>query len=67
MISLFLLSTIHIALAYAWAFITDGAGSTAIYELFSLRNPLPVLYSPDDPVAVHRLGIILKARFSLAK
>ncbi|KAJ7914754.1 hypothetical protein B0H13DRAFT_2459434 [Mycena leptocephala] len=66
MISLFLLSTIHIALAYAWAFITDGAGSTAIYELFSLRNPLPVLYSPDDPVAVHRLGIILKARFSLA-
>ncbi|KAF8194413.1 hypothetical protein K438DRAFT_819354 [Mycena galopus ATCC 62051] len=66
MISLFLLSTIHIALAYTWAFITDGAGSTAIYELFSLRNPLPVLYSPDDPIAVHRLGIILKARYSLA-
>ncbi|KAJ6527406.1 hypothetical protein B0H19DRAFT_1275220 [Mycena capillaripes] len=54
MISLFLLSTIHITLAYAW------------YELFSLRNPLPVLYSPDDPIAVHRLGIILKACYSLA-
>jgi hypothetical protein len=36
--ALFLLSTIHIALAYAWAFITD-TGDTAIYELFSLKNP----------------------------
>ncbi|KAK7030226.1 hypothetical protein R3P38DRAFT_898932, partial [Favolaschia claudopus] len=49
MSALFLLSTIHISLAYTWAFITDTA-DTAIYELFSLKNPLPTLYMPDDPV-----------------
>ncbi|KAK6995718.1 ras-GEF domain-containing protein [Favolaschia claudopus] len=64
MSALFLLSTIHISLAYTWAFITDTA-DTAIYELFSLKNPLPTLYMPDDPVSVHRIGILLKLRFSL--
>ncbi|KAJ7851769.1 hypothetical protein B0H13DRAFT_1904926 [Mycena leptocephala] len=52
MILLFLLSTIHIALAYTWAFITDRA-QTGIYELFSLDNPLPVLYGPDDAAIVY--------------
>ncbi|KAJ7486961.1 hypothetical protein FB451DRAFT_1535267 [Mycena latifolia] len=65
MIILFLLSTIHIALAYAWAFITDG-GDAAIYEVFSLRNPLPVLYGPDEPRSVHRIGVIIKVRYTLA-
>jgi hypothetical protein len=63
MTTLFLLSTIHIALAYAWAFITDTA-DTAIYELFSLKNPLPVLYLPGDPLSVHRIGILLKIRYN---
>ncbi|KAJ7105858.1 hypothetical protein C8R44DRAFT_987487 [Mycena epipterygia] len=65
MILLFLLSTIHISLAYTWAFITDRA-QTAIYEVFSLDNPLPVLYGPDDPAIVRRLGILIKFRGSLA-
>ncbi|KAK7045025.1 hypothetical protein R3P38DRAFT_3389173 [Favolaschia claudopus] len=65
MSALFLLSTIHISLAYTWAFITDTA-DTAIYEVFSLKNPLPTLYLPDDPVSVRRIGILLKLRFSLA-
>ncbi|KAJ7772239.1 hypothetical protein B0H16DRAFT_166486 [Mycena metata] len=64
-ILLFTLSTIHIALAYAWAFITDRA-QTGIYELFSLDNPLPVLYGPDDPDVVHRLGLLIKIRYTLA-
>ncbi|KAJ7347528.1 hypothetical protein DFH08DRAFT_868202 [Mycena albidolilacea] len=63
--TLFLLSTIHIALAYAWAFITD-TGDNAIYELFSLKNPRPVLYLPEDPISVHSIGILLKLRYSLA-
>ena len=50
MIILFVLSTIHIALVYAWAFITDTA-DTAIYESLSLKNPLPVLYALDDPIS----------------
>ncbi|KAJ7240642.1 hypothetical protein B0H12DRAFT_52148 [Mycena haematopus] len=62
---LFLLSTIHVLLAWTWAFITDTA-DTAIYELFSLKNPLPVLYAPDDPISVHRIGIVIKLRYSLA-
>ncbi|KAJ7791097.1 hypothetical protein B0H13DRAFT_2394389 [Mycena leptocephala] len=65
MILLFLLSTIHIALAYTWAFITDRA-QTGIYELFSLDNPLPVLYGPDDAAIVRRLGILIKIRYTLA-
>ncbi|KAJ7916340.1 hypothetical protein B0H13DRAFT_1871234 [Mycena leptocephala] len=51
MIVLFLLSTIHVALAYAWAFITD-TGDAAIYEFASWANPLPVLYAPGDPVSI---------------
>ncbi|KAJ6582710.1 hypothetical protein DFH09DRAFT_1145761 [Mycena vulgaris] len=65
MIVLFLLSTIHIALAYAWAFITDGADA-AIYELYSLKNPLPVLFLVDDPIVVHRIATIIKVRYALA-
>ncbi|KAJ7142734.1 hypothetical protein C8R44DRAFT_866039 [Mycena epipterygia] len=65
MILLFLLSTIHISLAYTWAFITDRA-QTGVYELFSLDNPLPVLYGPDDPAIVRRLGILIKIRYTLA-
>ncbi|KAJ7124222.1 hypothetical protein C8R44DRAFT_875279 [Mycena epipterygia] len=59
MILLFLLSTIHISLAYTWAFITDRA-QTGIYQVFSLSNPLPVLYDPDDPAIVRRLGLSSK-------
>lgn len=66
MILLFLLSTIHIILAYTWAFITDRA-QTGIYELFSLDNPLPVLYGPDDPAVVRRLGVLIKIRYTLSK
>ncbi|KAF8143504.1 hypothetical protein K438DRAFT_1736378 [Mycena galopus ATCC 62051] len=62
---LFALSTIHIALAYSWAFITDTA-DTAIYEVFSLKNPLPVLYLPDDPASVRTIGVLIKLRYSLA-
>ncbi|KAJ7780746.1 hypothetical protein DFH07DRAFT_439037 [Mycena maculata] len=65
MIVLFLLSTIHIALAYAWAFITDAADA-AIYEVFSLKNPLPPLYGADDPFSVHRIAILIKIRYTLA-
>ncbi|KAJ7884135.1 hypothetical protein B0H14DRAFT_2564522 [Mycena olivaceomarginata] len=64
------LSTIHIALAYVWALIfTTDTADTAIYELFSLENPLPVLYLPDidDPISVHRTGFVLKFRYSPAK
>ncbi|KAF7343969.1 Rtt106 domain-containing protein [Mycena venus] len=63
--ALFLLSTIHIVAAYAWAFITDNA-TTAIYELISLRNPPPDLYGPDDPVVVHHLARLLRARYAIA-
>ncbi|KAJ7228073.1 hypothetical protein C8J57DRAFT_1583587, partial [Mycena rebaudengoi] len=66
MILLFLLSAIHIALAYTWAFVTDRA-QTGIYEVFSLSNPLPVLYGPEDPAIVRRLGLLIKIRYSLAK
>ncbi|KAJ6529729.1 hypothetical protein B0H19DRAFT_1193150 [Mycena capillaripes] len=62
---LFLLSTIHVALAYAWAFITD-TGDAAIYEFASWTNPLPVLYAPGDPVSVRHIGILLKIRYSLS-
>ncbi|KAJ6560226.1 hypothetical protein B0H19DRAFT_1146849, partial [Mycena capillaripes] len=63
--ALFLLSTIHIVTAYAWAFITDTA-TTAIYEVLSLRNPPPDLYGPDDPVVVHHLARLLRARYAIA-
>ncbi|KAJ6560227.1 hypothetical protein B0H19DRAFT_1069903 [Mycena capillaripes] len=62
---LFLLSTIHIAAAYAWAFITDAA-TTGVYEIISLRNPPPDLYGPDDPVVVHHLARLLRARYAIA-
>ncbi|KAJ6560235.1 hypothetical protein B0H19DRAFT_111262 [Mycena capillaripes] len=62
---LFLLSTIHIAAAYAWAFITDTA-TTGVYEIISLRNPPPDLYGPDDPVVVHHLARLLRARYAIA-
>ncbi|KAJ7799892.1 hypothetical protein B0H14DRAFT_2901878 [Mycena olivaceomarginata] len=63
--ALFLLSTIHIIAAYAWAFITDTA-TTAIYEVLSLRNPPPNLYGPNDPFVVHHLVRLLRARYALA-
>ncbi|KAJ7037675.1 hypothetical protein C8F04DRAFT_1092029 [Mycena alexandri] len=62
---LFGLSTLHVALAWGWAFLTDH-GDMAIYELFSLKNPLPTLYFPDDPRSVRGIGVALKARYSLA-
>jgi len=65
MILLFVLSTIHIGLAYTWAFITDRA-QTAIYEVFTLDSPQPVLYDPGDPAIVRRLGILIKIRYSLS-
>ncbi|KAJ7215002.1 hypothetical protein GGX14DRAFT_392266 [Mycena pura] len=66
MILLFILSTIHIALAYTWASMSDRA-QTGIYQVFSLDNPLPVLYDPDDPAIVRRLGLLIKIRYSLSK
>ncbi|KAJ7655880.1 hypothetical protein B0H17DRAFT_1098788 [Mycena rosella] len=66
MIVLFLLSTIHIALAWTWAFITDRA-QTAIYEVYSLDKPLPILFLPDDPPSVHRIATLIKVRYALAK
>ncbi|KAF7336145.1 Ras-GEF domain-containing protein [Mycena venus] len=63
--ALFLLSTIHIVAAYAWAFITDTA-TTAIYEVLSLRNPPPDLYGPDDPIVVHHLARLLRALYAIA-
>jgi hypothetical protein len=64
-ITLFVLSTIHITIAYAWASITDTA-DFAIYELFTLENPFPVLYAPGDPDVVRRLGFVIKLRWVLA-
>ncbi|KAF7364223.1 Rtt106 domain-containing protein [Mycena sanguinolenta] len=65
-ITLFVLSTIHITIAYTWASITDTA-DFAIYELFTLRSPLPDLYAPVDPSVVRRLGFLIKLRWMLAK
>ncbi|KAF7333528.1 Rtt106 domain-containing protein [Mycena venus] len=64
-ITLFVLSTFHITIAYAWASITDTA-DFAIYEVFSLQNPLPVLYAPEDPRVVRLLGFLIKLRWVLA-
>ncbi|KAJ7054214.1 hypothetical protein C8F01DRAFT_1259959 [Mycena amicta] len=52
--TLFLLSTIHIVAAYAWAFITDTA-TTGIYEVlarYALANALA------DAILIHRCYII---------
>ncbi|KAJ7210849.1 hypothetical protein GGX14DRAFT_565448 [Mycena pura] len=65
MIFLFILSTIHITLAYTWAFMSDRA-QTGIYQVFTLANPLPVLYDPDDPAIVRRLGLLIKIRYCLS-
>jgi len=46
-VALFLLSTVHVIMAWAWAFVTDTA-MTAIFEVFSLDNPPPALFGPDD-------------------
>ncbi|KAF8217350.1 hypothetical protein K438DRAFT_1748424 [Mycena galopus ATCC 62051] len=40
---------------------------TGIYQVFSLDNPLPVLYDPDDPAIVRRLGLLIKIRYSISK
>ncbi|KAJ7302429.1 hypothetical protein DFH08DRAFT_826604 [Mycena albidolilacea] len=53
-------------IAYAWASITDTA-DFAIYEVFTLQTPLPVLYAPGDPSIVWRLGFLIKLRWVLAK
>ncbi|KAJ7800987.1 hypothetical protein B0H14DRAFT_1683529 [Mycena olivaceomarginata] len=65
-ITLFVLSTIHIMIAYAWAFITDTA-DFAIYEVFTFQNPLPVLHAPGDSSIVRRLGFLIRLRWVLAK
>ncbi|KAF7339171.1 Rtt106 domain-containing protein [Mycena venus] len=65
MITLFLLSSLHIALAWAWAFITDTA-DTAIYEVISLNDPPPELYGPDDSYSLHRVATLIKVRFLMA-
>nr|GAT54353.1 predicted protein [Mycena chlorophos] len=59
MCALYLLSTLHIVLAFTWAAITDTA-DYAIYEVFSLKQPLPVLSRPGDPPVVHALAILIK-------
>ncbi|KAJ7054144.1 hypothetical protein C8F01DRAFT_1164088 [Mycena amicta] len=41
MFALYFLSTVHIVLAYTWAFITDTADK-AIYEVFTLQKPAPI-------------------------
>ncbi|KAJ7202859.1 hypothetical protein GGX14DRAFT_399228 [Mycena pura] len=65
MILLYFLSTIHIVLAYTWAFITDTADA-AIYELFTMKDPPPVLFAPGDPSGVQALATLLKFRWVLA-
>ncbi|KAJ7728198.1 hypothetical protein B0H16DRAFT_243889 [Mycena metata] len=65
MITLFLLSTLHIALSWAWAIITDTA-DTAIYEVISLENPPPDLYGPDDSYSLHRIATFIKVRYLIA-
>ncbi|KAF7324629.1 Rtt106 domain-containing protein [Mycena kentingensis (nom. inval.)] len=65
MVALYFLSTVHIVLAYSWAAITDTA-DFAIYEVFSLRSPRPVLFAPDDPAGVRALATLLKIRWVLA-
>ncbi|KAJ7682632.1 hypothetical protein DFH06DRAFT_1161709 [Mycena polygramma] len=64
-ITLFVLSTIHITIAYAWASVTDTA-DFAIYEVFTLQTPLPILYAPGDPTVVRWLGFLIKLRWVLA-
>ncbi|CAK5276367.1 unnamed protein product [Mycena citricolor] len=63
--ALFLLSTIHIVCAYVWALIADR-GATAVYSLFSLKVPTPVLFDPGDPKAVRTLAVILRVRYLLS-
>ncbi|KAF7315994.1 Ras-GEF domain-containing protein [Mycena indigotica] len=65
MCALFLLSTLHITVAWTWAFTTDTA-TTAIYEVFSLTYPLPTLAAPDDPPRVHYFATFIKVRFAIA-
>ncbi|KAJ7201914.1 hypothetical protein GGX14DRAFT_655258, partial [Mycena pura] len=65
MVILFFLSTVHVIIAWAWAFITDTA-TTAIYEVFSLENPQPALYGPDDPFFVHHFAPLIKATYTIA-
>ncbi|KAF7316005.1 Ras-GEF domain-containing protein [Mycena indigotica] len=64
--ALFLLSTLHIIIAWTWAFTTDTA-ATAIYEVFSLDNPFPALAAPGDPSRVHGFATFIKVRFAVAK
>jgi ABC-type uncharacterized transport system YnjBCD permease subunit len=66
MMTLFLLSTLHIALSWAWAFITDTA-DTAIYEVISLNDPPPDLYGPGDSYSLHRIATLIKVRYLMAK
>jgi hypothetical protein len=66
MITLFLLSTLHIALSWAWAFITDTA-DTAIYEVISLEDLPPDLYGLDDPYSLHWIATLIKVRYLMAK
>ncbi|KAJ7925785.1 hypothetical protein B0H13DRAFT_2314193 [Mycena leptocephala] len=65
MMTLFLLSTLHIALSWAWAFITDTA-DTAIYEVISLKDPPPDLYGPGDSYSLHRIATLIKVRYLMA-
>ncbi|KAF7313887.1 Ras-GEF domain-containing protein [Mycena chlorophos] len=65
MCALYFLSTVHIVLAFTWASITDTADS-GIYEVFTLKQPLPVLFRPGDPPVVHALATLLKIRWVVA-
>ncbi|KAF7326288.1 Ras-GEF domain-containing protein [Mycena kentingensis (nom. inval.)] len=66
MCALFLLSTLHVLVAWAWAFTTDTA-TTGIYAVFTLSDPPPALWREGDPAVVHRFAMVIKVRYTLAK
>ncbi|KAF7313900.1 Rtt106 domain-containing protein [Mycena chlorophos] len=65
MCALYSLSTFQIVLAYTWAGITDVADS-AIYEVFTLEQPAPVLFELGDPPVVRALATLIRIRWVLA-
>jgi len=61
-VTLFLLSTAHVIMAWAWAFVSDTA-MTAIFEVFSLDNPPTALFGPVD---VTRFAPLIKLLYLIA-
>ncbi|KAF7303830.1 Rtt106 domain-containing protein [Mycena indigotica] len=66
MFALYFLSTVHLVLAYTWAFLGATNSAFPIYEIFTLKDPPPPLFGPTDGVGVHALATLLKIRWVVA-